>query len=153
MFGLLIQNKNFTFDFFKLKERAHITRKIHCQRKVFKWEISIIMNSRKLRWAGPAQQNICLCLIRYLVSAKWSNPSHPNPGRRKKTLTIWPLFVDEFQLPQSYSATTRRQFTFYHQVSRSFSFHTYFWCFKRFYEGLKCIHKTFCGTTMRENKS
>ena len=93
MFGLPIQNKNFTFDFFKLKERAHITRKIHSQRKVFKWEISIIiMNSRKLRWAGPAQQNICLCLIRYLVSTKWSNPSHPDPGRRKKTNYMTPFY-------------------------------------------------------------
>ena len=32
--------------------------------------------------------------------------------------TLWPLFMDGVQLPQSYRATSRRQFTFYHQVPR-----------------------------------
>ena len=32
------------------------------------------------------------------------------------TKTLWPLFMDGIQ---GYRATTRRQFTFYHQVSRS----------------------------------
>ena len=33
--------------------------------------------------------------------------------------TLWPLFMDGVQLPQGYRATTRRQFTFYHQVPRN----------------------------------
>ena len=33
-------------------------------------------------------------------------------------------------------------------------FHTFLWCLKRFYEGLKDLHKTFCGTTKKcENKN
>ena len=39
----------------------------------------------------------------------------------KKTFkTLWPLFMDAVQLSQGYRATTRRQFTFYHLVPRSF---------------------------------
>ena len=34
---------------------------------------------------------------------------------------LLPLFVDGFQLPQGYRATTRKQFTFYHSVPRSSS--------------------------------
>ena len=33
-------------------------------------------------------------------------------------------------------------------------FHTSLWCLKRFYEGLKGLHKTFWGTTKKsENKN
>ena len=36
----------------------------------------------------------------------------------------------------------------------NFYFHTSLWCLKRFYEGLKGIHKTFCGTTKKcQNKN
>ena len=36
----------------------------------------------------------------------------------------------------------------------NFYFHTSLWCLKRFYEGLKGPHKTFCGTTKKcENKN
>ena len=34
-------------------------------------------------------------------------------------ITLWPLFVDGVLLPQGYRATSRRQFTFYHQVPRT----------------------------------
>ena len=35
-----------------------------------------------------------------------------------------------------------------------FYFHTSLWCFKRFYKGLKGLHKTFRGTTKKyENKN
>ena len=33
--------------------------------------------------------------------------------------TLWPLFMDEIQLPQGYRTTTRRNFTFYHLVLRN----------------------------------
>ena len=36
--------------------------------------------------------------------------------------TLWPLFMDGFQMPQGDRATTMRQFTFYHLVPRNF------WC-------------------------
>ena len=36
----------------------------------------------------------------------------------KKTLTLWPLFMDGVQLSQGCRATTRRQFPFYHSVPR-----------------------------------
>ena len=35
-----------------------------------------------------------------------------------KKKTLWPLFMDGVQLPQGYRGTSRRQFTFYHQVPR-----------------------------------
>ena len=36
----------------------------------------------------------------------------------------------------------------------NFYFHTSFWCLKRFYEGLKGLHKTFWGITKKcENKN
>ena len=38
----------------------------------------------------------------------------------KKTKTLWLLFVDGVQLPQGYRATSRKQFTFYHNVPRNF---------------------------------
>ena len=38
--------------------------------------------------------------------------------QHKKTLTLWPLFMDGIQLSQGYRATTRRQFPFYHSVPR-----------------------------------
>ena len=35
-----------------------------------------------------------------------------------------------------------------------FYFQTSFWCLKRFYEGIKGLYKTFCGTTKKcENKN
>ena len=33
--------------------------------------------------------------------------------------TLWPLFMDRVQLPKVYEATAKRQFTFYHSVSRN----------------------------------
>ena len=33
--------------------------------------------------------------------------------------SLWPLFVDEVQLPQDYGGTMRRQFTFYNKVPRN----------------------------------
>ena len=40
------------------------------------------------------------------------------------------------------------------KTKSNFYFHTSLWCLKRFYEGLKGLHKTFCGTTKKcENKN
>ena len=33
--------------------------------------------------------------------------------------TLWSLFMDRVQLPKVYRATARRQFTFYHSISRN----------------------------------
>ena len=33
------------------------------------------------------------------------------------------------------------------KINLNFDFHTSLWCFKRFYEGLKVLDKTFWGTT------
>ena len=33
------------------------------------------------------------------------------------------------------------------KINWSFYFQTFLWCLKKFYEGLKGIHKTFWGTT------
>ena len=42
----------------------------------------------------------------------------------------------------------------YVKINLSFYFHTSLWCLKRFYEGLKGLHKTFWGTTKKcENKN
>ena len=38
----------------------------------------------------------------------------------KKHKTLWPIFRDGVQLSQSYRCTTRRHFTFYHSIPRSF---------------------------------
>ena len=39
------------------------------------------------------------------------------------------------------------------KTNLNFYFHTSLWCHKRFYEGLKCLYKTFSGTTSKfENK-
>ena len=35
------------------------------------------------------------------------------------------------------------------KIKLIFYSHTSFWCFKRFYEGLKDLHKTFWGTTKK----
>ena len=35
------------------------------------------------------------------------------------------------------------------KINLNFYFHTYLWCLKRFYEGVKGLHKTFCGTTKK----
>ena len=35
------------------------------------------------------------------------------------------------------------------KMNLNFYFHTSLWCIKRFYEGLKGLHKTFCGTTKK----
>ena len=35
-----------------------------------------------------------------------------------KKATLWSFFMDGVRLPQGYRATSRRQFTFYHQVPR-----------------------------------
>ena len=35
------------------------------------------------------------------------------------------------------------------KINLNFCFHTYLWCFKMFYEGLKGFYKTFCGTTKK----
>ena len=40
------------------------------------------------------------------------------------------------------------------KIELNFYFHTSLWCHKRFYEGLKGLHKTFWGTTKKcENKN
>ena len=40
------------------------------------------------------------------------------------------------------------------KIELNFYFHTSLWCLKRFYEGLKGLHKTFSGTTKKcENKN
>ena len=40
------------------------------------------------------------------------------------------------------------------KIKLTFYFHTSLWCLKRFYEGLKGLHKTFWGTTKKcENKN
>ena len=40
------------------------------------------------------------------------------------------------------------------KIKLNFYFHTSFWCLKKFYEGLKGLHKTFRGTTKKcENKN
>ena len=40
------------------------------------------------------------------------------------------------------------------KINVNFYFHISWWCFKRFYEGLKCLHKTFWGTTKNcDNKN
>ena len=40
------------------------------------------------------------------------------------------------------------------KINLSFYFHTSLWCLKRFYEGLKGLHKTFWGATKKcENKN
>ena len=40
------------------------------------------------------------------------------------------------------------------KINLNFYFHTSLWCLKRFYEGLKDLHKTFWGTTKKcENKN
>ena len=33
------------------------------------------------------------------------------------------------------------------KIKLNFYFHNFLWCLKKFYEGLKGLHKTFCGTT------
>ena len=39
-------------------------------------------------------------------------------------------------------------------IKLNFYFHTSLWCLKRFYEGLKGLHKTFWGITKKcENKN
>ena len=40
------------------------------------------------------------------------------------------------------------------KINLNFYFHTSLWCLKKFYEGLKGLHKTFWGTTNKgENKN
>ena len=40
------------------------------------------------------------------------------------------------------------------KIMLNFYFHTYMWCLKRFYEGLKDLHKTIWGTAKKfENKN
>ena len=39
------------------------------------------------------------------------------------------------------------------KIKLNFHFHTSLWCLKRFYEGLKGLHKTFWGTTKCENEN
>ena len=53
----------FLFDFFELKERARIKRKINSQRKAFISDINITIMKmiwRKLRSSEPVQQKIKL---------------------------------------------------------------------------------------------
>ena len=35
------------------------------------------------------------------------------------------------------------------KINLNFYFHTFLWCLKSFYEGLKGLHKTFLGTTKK----
>ena len=40
------------------------------------------------------------------------------------------------------------------KINLNFYFYTSMWCLIKFYEGLKDLHKTFCGTTKKcENKN
>ena len=40
------------------------------------------------------------------------------------------------------------------KINLNFYFYTYLWCLNRFYEGLKGLHKTFCGRTKKcKNKN
>ena len=49
----------------------------------------------------------------------------------------------------SHHAPGRRE-----KINLNLYFHTSLWCLKRFYEGLKGLHKTFWGTTKKcENKN
>ena len=51
-----------------------------------------------------------LLVTRILTMVCWQSVMKIE-NKRKKT-TLWPLFMDGVQLPQGYTAITRRQFTF-----------------------------------------
>ena len=48
---------------------------------------------------------------------------------KKKKSTLWPIFMDGVQLPHSFRVTSRRQFTFCHQVLRK-SWYSFDWSLK-----------------------
>ena len=62
LYQFKIRTLLFLFGFFELKERVCIRRKINSQRKVFTWEINIIIILIwwKLGWVVPVQQKIKL---------------------------------------------------------------------------------------------
>ena len=56
-----------------------------------------------------------------------------------------PIFLQSFSnIYGSRSNPGRRE-----KIKLNFYFHTCWWCFKRFFEGLKDLHKTFWGTTKK----
>ena len=63
------------------------------------------------------------------------------------------IFVPKFeviQLINPFRPDHRRR----EKINLNFYFHTSLWCLKRFYEGLKGLHKIFLGTTKKcENKN
>ena len=69
------------------------------------------------------------------------NENHPqNLYLHLEPLTLKDLFISESCIEIN--------------IELNFYFHTSLWCFKRFYEGLKGLHKTFRGTTKKcENKN
>ena len=75
IFGLPIQNRTLPlFDLFVLKERACIRTKRNSWRKVFTWEINIIIifTWRKLGFVGPVQQKIKLPSPNMIGSKTWT---------------------------------------------------------------------------------
>ena len=75
IFGLSIQNRTLPlFDLFVLKERACIRTKRNSWRKVFTWEINIIIIFiwRKLGFVGPVQQKIKLPSPNMIGSKTWT---------------------------------------------------------------------------------
>ena len=74
IFGLPIQNRTLPlFDLFVLKERACIRTKRNSWRKVFTWEINIIIFTwRKLGFVGPVQQKIKLPSPNMIGSKTWT---------------------------------------------------------------------------------
>ena len=62
-------------------------------------------------------QHITIKLTLYLEKRKAKNDTHIHAHKKNiqiKKKTLWSLFMDGVQLPQGYSSTLRRQFTFYH---------------------------------------
>ena len=63
-------------------------------------------------------------------------------------LIIWNFLTQRFFNPTCPNPGRREK------IKLNFYFYTSLWCLKRFYEGLKGLHKTFWGTTKKcENKS
>ena len=75
------------------------------------------------------------------------------------TITFWWIFIKdmlhlEFSVFLPILLTLPVPILDKEKTNLNFYFHTSLWRFKRFYEGLKGLHKTFCGTTKKcENKS
>ena len=57
--------------------------------------------------------------------------------------TVKPMFTATYFYPYHPNPGRREK------INLNFNFHTFLWCLKRFYEGLKGLHKTFWGTTKK----